>query len=74
MTDPIRSEFELVRDFIPVLVTNKSDEDPIKIERASLEAPFSYYKSMGNVLDDQGHLNPKGVVQSGRNSNSSEML
>ena len=31
-----------------VLVICKFDEDPIKNERASLEKPFSHYKSMGN--------------------------
>ena len=31
-----------------VLVTSQFDEDPIKNERASLEIPFSHYKSMGN--------------------------
>ena len=46
---------------MPVLVTSKFDEDPIKTERASLETPFSHYKSMG-------------VVRSGRNLNSSEIL
>ena len=34
MTDQIRPEFELVWDFMPVLVTSKFDEDPIKNERA----------------------------------------
>ena len=32
---------------MPVLVTSKFDEDPIKNERANLETSFSYYKSMG---------------------------
>ena len=36
---------------MPVLVTSKFDEDPIKNERASLATPFSHYKSMGNFLD-----------------------
>ena len=27
-------------------LTSKFDEDPVKIERASLETPFSHYKSM----------------------------
>ena len=48
MTDSIQTEFELVWDFMAVLVTSKFDEDPIKNERASLETPFSHYKSMGN--------------------------
>ena len=28
---------------MPVLVTYKFDEDPIKTERASMETPFSHY-------------------------------
>ena len=51
VTDLIRSEFELVRDFRHLLVTSKFDKDPItKKERASLETPFSCYKSMGNFF------------------------
>ena len=46
---------------MPVMVISKFDKDPIKNERASLEKPFSLYKSMG-------------VVRFGRNSNSSEIL
>ena len=56
MTDPIRPEFELIRNFMPVLATSKSDADPIKNERDSLERQISHYKSMGNRLDAQGHL------------------
>ena len=44
--------------FMPVLVTSKIDEDPIKNDRASLETPFSHYKSMGNFSDAQGQLTP----------------
>ena len=58
MTDPIRPELELVRDVMPVPVTSKFNEDPIKNEQASLETPFSHYKSMGNVLDAQWPLTP----------------
>ena len=56
VTDPIRPEFELVRDFMPVLVTSKFDEDLIKNERTSLETPFLHFMSMGNFSDAQGHL------------------
>ena len=42
-----RPEIELVRAFIPVLVTSKFDADTIKNESASMETPFSHYKSMG---------------------------
>ena len=41
---------------MPVLVTSKFDEDLIKNERASLETPFSHYKTMGSFSDAQGHL------------------
>ena len=41
---------------MPVLVTSKFDEDPIKYEPVSLGTPFSHCKSMGNFLDAQGHL------------------
>ena len=40
------------------LVTSNFDGDSIKNERASMETAFSHYKSMGNVLDAQGHLTP----------------
>ena len=43
---------------MPVLINSKLDEDPVKNERASLETPFSHYKSIGDILDAQGHLNP----------------
>ena len=59
---------------MPVLVTSNFDDDSIKNYRASMETQFSHYKSMGNVLNVQGQLTPKSVVQSGRNSNSSKIL
>ena len=40
---------------MPVLVTSIFDDDSIKNE-ASMETPFSHYKSMGNFLDAQGQL------------------
>ena len=43
---------------MPVLVSNKYDEDPFQNGRATLETPFSHYMSMGNVL---GRPIPKGV-------------
>ena len=49
-----RSEIELVRAFIPVLDTSKFDDDTIKNEWASMETPFSHYKSMGFFLDLKG--------------------
>ena len=34
------------------------DDNLIENERASMETPFSHYKSMGNFLDAQGQLTP----------------
>ena len=41
---------------MPVLVTSNFDDDLIKNEQASMETPFSHYKSMRNFLDAQGQL------------------
>ena len=41
---------------MPVLVTSNFDDDSIKNEQASMETPFSHYKSMANFLDAQGQL------------------
>ena len=41
-----------------VLVTGNFDNVLIKNEQASMETPFSHYKSMGNVLDAQGQITP----------------
>ena len=35
---------------------------------------FPHYKSMGIFSDAQGQLTPQSLVQSGQNSNSSEIL
>ena len=43
---------------MPVLVTSNFDDDLIKNEQASMETPFSHYKSMGKNLDAQGQLTP----------------
>ena len=45
---------KLDRVFMPVQVTSNFDDDSIKNERASMETPFSHYKSMGKFLDAQG--------------------
>ena len=58
MSGLIRPKFKLDRPFMPVLVTNNFNDDSIKTERASMEAPFSHYKSMGDFLDTQGQLTP----------------
>ena len=58
MSGLIRPKIELGRAFMPVLVTSNFDDDSIKNERASIETPFSHYKSTENVLDAQGKLTP----------------
>ena len=58
MSGLIPPKIELDRAFMPVLVTSTFDDDSIKNEWASMETPFSYYKSMGNFLDAQGQLTP----------------
>ena len=50
----IRPEINLVRAFMPVLITSIFDDDSIKNEQASMETPFSHYKSMWNFLDAEG--------------------
>ena len=49
-----RPDIELVRDFMPILVISNFNDDSIKIEKASMETPFSHQKYMGNVLDLKG--------------------
>ena len=68
----IPPKFELIQAF--VLVTNKNEEDPIKNEGARVLTNLSHYKSMVSLLDAQGQLNPQSLVESGRNSNSSEIF
>ena len=53
MSGLIRPKIELDWAFMPVLVTSNFDDDLIKNEQASMETPFSHYKSMGNFLDAQ---------------------
>ena len=58
MSGLIRSKIELDRVLIIVLVISNFVDDSIKNEWASMETPFSHYKSMGNFLDAQGQLTP----------------
>ena len=51
-----RPEIYLAQTFMPVLVTSNFADDSIKNEWASMETPFSHYKSMGIFLDAQGQL------------------
>ena len=54
----IQPKIELNQAFMPVLVTSNFEDDSIKNKQASMETPFSHYKSMGNFLDAQGQLTP----------------
>ena len=72
MSGLIRPKIELDRTFMPVLVTSNFDDESIKNERASMETPFSHYKSMEIFFRRSRAAN--SIVRSGRNSNSSEIL
>ena len=50
----IRPKIKFVPAFMPVLVTSNIDDDSIINEWASMETPFSHYKSMGNSFGYQG--------------------
>ena len=58
MSGLIGPTFKLDQAFMPVLVTSNFDDDSIKNERASMETPFSHYKSMGDFFYTQGQLTP----------------
>ena len=58
MSGLIWPKLELDRALMPVLATSNVDDDSIKNKQASMETPFSHYKSMGNFSDAQGHLTP----------------
>ena len=58
MSGLIRPKIELNLVLMPVLVTSNFDDDSMKNERASMETPFSHYKSIRNILDVQGQLTP----------------
>ena len=58
MTGQIQPKFELMLDFMPVLVTCKFDKDLIHskiVTKKKMETPFSPFKVNGN---DQGQITP----------------
>ena len=65
---PIWPNFELVRDVMDVLVTCKYEEDPIKIEGATVVTTL-----YSNFSDAQGQITLVLVSVSGRNLNSSKL-
>ena len=56
MSGLIRPKIELDRAFMPVLVTSNFDDDSVKNEQASMETPFSHYKSIEKFLDAQDFM------------------
>ena len=50
VTDATQPVFELVRHFMPVLVTSKFDKNLIENEQASLKTPFSHFKSTAHFF------------------------
>ena len=58
---------------MPVLVTSNCDDDSIKNEQASMETPFSHYKSMEFFRHSRA-ANSIVSGPTGRNSNLSEIL
>ena len=69
----IWANFELIQARIHVLITCKYEKNPIKISGENVMT-ISHYKSMGIFPDAQGQLTPQSLVESGPNSNSSEIL
>ena len=43
---------------MPILLISKCEKEPIKIEWASMETPFSHDKSTEFLFDAQGHVTP----------------
>ena len=59
-----KPKFELIQDFIAVLVTCKNEKDPIKIQSTR-----ELTRLWLDFIDAQGHLTPKSVVEFRQNSN-----
>ena len=62
-------KFELIQDVMVILVTSKNEEDLIKNEGASMLTTLNI-----DFSNTQGQLTPQSEVESGRKSNSSEIL
>ena len=65
----IRPNFNLIRNYIVVLVICKNEEDPIKNEGARVLTSLLF-----DFSDAQGQLTQKSVVEFRRNSNSSKLF
>ena len=67
-------KFKLVRDFMPVLVIRKLIKFQWKKKLLCLGQHFPHYKSMGKFFIAQGRVTLKRMIQSGPNSNLSEIF
>ena len=65
---PIKSNFELGRDYMVVLLTGKNEEVPIKSRGAGVFTTLYI-----DVSDAQGQITLELVAVSGRNLNSSKL-
>ena len=84
VNDRIWQNFELIQDFMVVLIICKNEEDQIKIKAIEYEDNQNQTRKSGNTFfliisiwgffsKDQGQLTPQSVVRYGRTSNSSEL-
>ena len=62
-------KFELIQDVMIILVTSKNEEDLIKNEGARMLTTLNI-----DFSNTQGQLTPQSEVESGRKSNSCEIL
>ena len=67
-------KFDLILDFIHILVTRKNEDDLIKNLGARVVKTFSHYKSIGIVPDVQRQLTPQSLVRFSHISNPFETL
>ena len=63
-------KLELIQAFMHILLKTIHT----KMKELECSQDFSYYKSMGIFQDAQGQLTPQSLVESGPNSNLSEIL
>ena len=65
--------FQLIQALMYVIITCKYEKDLIKKSRKKWRHRFPIFLSLWVFSDAQEQLTPQSVVQSGRNSNSSEL-
>ena len=63
------SKFEHIRDIVDILVSCKNEEDTLKNKDARVATTQNI-----DFSNTQGQITQQSEVESGRNSNSSEML